>query len=245
MEKIYKLPFETDELVEFLSEDDLCDKIINVSLKNSELSEENFLFYINNLNLNVNLVDLDISYESKENLINQYFSIPHYFYLKQLVSTMVSILYTYYKIDKKEDSILSEEETNKYIENNKEFLNKIILFLDSIDLCFLTLDSKDAKDKIKNSLPEEDIIDDRHFIGSNISWILSVPGFYCYYLVDREFKKKYFVYQFEEFIYSNKCLADVLIHNNSEIGFIYNLYGDIDKICQDFIKNETDNESNE
>ncbi len=246
MEKIYKLPFETDELVEFLSEDDSSDKIIKVSLEQSDLSSENFLFYINNLNLNVDLVDINVSFEKKEELITAYFNIPHHFYIKQLVSTMASILYHYFGIEKPQDSILSDIETEQYIKNNEDFIKKIILFLDSADLCFLTLDSKDARNDIKASLSEEDIIDDRHFIGLNISWLFTLKGFADYYLVDREYNKKYFVYQFDEHIYSNKCLADLLVHNNSEIGFIYNLYGNIDKLYEDFINNQkANNEENE
>ena len=218
------LPFQEQTLVEILTNKLNTTYIIDGKASIDNLGS-NLCLYIANLNLQCDIDCEDLTYEQRVELIDQYLSLLKVCNIKSLTETLLNILWVYcgcgFNINGCTASILTEDETNQYIQTHADVLERIIISLYSI--VALIIEQGKQQGKIDVDI-EYEVVNDRYFTPINFVNLFDYPDLIlCYGKL--EFNKiKYLQYQFDAPIFSNKYLGDYVFNKNNLISvFVVNL----------------------
>ena len=127
---MYTVPFDVDTLKAIVS-GEISDVI--VEYKSSKIKGKNLITYFSNLkNVSVQLDFTDVSMEDKFDLIEHYIKHQSTVSIKQLENTVVYCLLLHKNIfvDEDYDSIITEQETKKFISTHHELIDKLAQILD-------------------------------------------------------------------------------------------------------------------
>lgn len=195
-----KLPLTDEELLGFVENQD---KVFDIEITNDEFDNKTSLIYISNLNIKCNCIFNDS--DKKLNFIKEYLLTNKIVTIENVEKMVVKIiLYSIgYKL-KEFEADISDEECEKFINENKELINKLNIFLDSLLLYAIT--TYVQEDKKEEFLKNIQVIDDIEYIGLNIVNLFKYQELSFYY-VFKELGEQYnFIKQFNDYIYDGKNL---------------------------------------
>lgn len=167
------------------------------------------ILYITNLGLKCDIDYTDLSYEERCEILDQYLSSLKICYIESLTHTLAKILLRCKQIDCESNSIFSNEETDRWINDHIDLCQKLVTFTDS---CLLYLSRQCLSNpKVKDDLKEKyEVIQNRQYVPMNLVNVFALPDFTVYYSrIDKRFLK-YFEYQFEEPMFNGHHLYDFI-----------------------------------
>ena len=123
-----KLPLTDEELLGFVENQD---KVFDIEITNDEFDNKTSLIYISNLNIKCNCIFKDS--EKKLDFIKEYLLSSRIVSIENVEKMLLKIILvsTGYKL-KDFEADITDEECQKFIEENSELLNKLQTFLDSL-----------------------------------------------------------------------------------------------------------------
>lgn len=195
-----KLPLTDEELLEFVENQD---KVFDIEITNDEFDNKTSLIYISNLNIKCNCIFKDS--EKKLDFIKEYLLSSRIVSIENVEKMLIKIILvsTGYKL-KDFEADITDEECEKFIEENSELMNKLQTFLDSLLIYGITVYVQ--KDKKEEFLKDIQVIDDAEYIGLNIVNLLKYKELSFYY-VFRELGEQYnFVKQFNDYMFDGNNL---------------------------------------
>lgn len=190
----------------------------NKSFVNDDYKPKKLISYLQSLGCMCDiLVDNNVSYYDKEQLIIEYFNSGVFFNLYTLTTTIIKIVLYYKGIDYNGRCILTNNEVDKFLERNKKFIEQIVQIYDSIFLIMLLYSINPTNDiKVyKKRYPSNYI--DRTDYSPNICNVLLCKDFYRYYEKHLNTTPKYYEFLFEENIYKSKCFLDILVNPENDM----------------------------
>lgn len=196
-----KLPLTDEELIKFVENQD---NTFDIDIVNDEFDNKTSLIYISNLNIKCNCIFKDT--KTKLDFIKEYLLSNKIVSIENIEKMIVKIILFsigYQLQDFQAD--ISEDECSEFILDNKDLMDKIITFLDSLVSYSISSYIKD-EDKKKDFFKEYEIIDDKDYIGLNIVNILKYRDLYFYYVFKEVDKQYNFVKQFNDYMFDGKNL---------------------------------------
>ena len=214
MEKnqLVTVPFKDKIIVNHFELDD--DSLVyNVDYENSTLKGKEFVTYLNNINIPSNLYISDnVSYSEKEELLLTWLNHREIFEIDILTSTILDILFYLKEIDDINfKTMFSSEERDKFITDNKEFVEIIIVFLDSILFHLM------VQYRFINQEKRDIDIDNADIVPRNIVNVFSFEQFFLYFSKPITPHKIWFIKQFEG---RNALIKYFYINKNPLIAFV-------------------------
>lgn len=189
----------------------------NKSFLNSKDKPLEILNYIESLSSMCDILIDDVPYKEKEELILNYFNSNIFYNLYSLTKTMIDIIFRVKYIYHNNTGILNQTEIDLFIKNNKEFIERIIKFYDSLFIFMLIYATTEKYDimEIKKSYTKELLIND--LLSPNICNVLLCKEFYLYYESHIDKNNIYFYNNmFIENIYKGKSFIDIITNDNNE-----------------------------
>lgn len=200
----------------------------------SSLKEKGLLFYLSNLEIPGDIVfSEETPLEDKFTTIKSYMEISNLIDAPTLAATVASLLFRYKGLDEQvvENPIFTEEESDLFIEQNKELMDRWCLFMDSLFIYALYVfyqsemikeATKDGEEDpilppnpVQQAVPE---IDNSAFIGHNLIYVCGQEGFYEWYfsieLPDIR-NMRFFTHQFTEYCFKGNNLFHYFIENGN------------------------------
>lgn len=249
-----KLPLSMDQLQEVLalkgeggSEVTVKQDIMaEVSYKDSTLKGANFINYVSNLKLSINLVKEDNSKEDRFELMRAYLtsrmmSEISVLNLESITMLMKRKLSNIETVDG--ETYFTNAEREEFMEEYKEVLEKYELFLESIlvglPFCLKEYASTIGKELIDSGAVEA--VNDPAFISSNIVSIIIEPDFLENYLSLPLKNKslKFFDSQWFEPVFNGFSLISIMTQHTSFFPFMQHLLeGELKKEDIDKLKKE-------
>lgn len=209
---IKKIPMSTDEIQElFLNPE----KKYTVDVSNSKLKGEAFITYIANMKMKCELLK-DLNKNEKFEILKIFLNFNYFVDCSTLIDTsyLMMLRSRGLEIDE-EKSWLSMSELDEFISLNKELINTITDFLDSMLIAVPSLNVAFKKNFLEPSIESGEIgcIEDPNIISVNIFGMLSIPDFLEVFLsFKNDFTKfNYYKYQIERFSYNKKTFFDIFI----------------------------------
>lgn len=164
------------------------------------------------------LIDENVTYIEKEKLITEYFYSGSFMNIFTFVETMRHILFRYKNINYIGNrSILSDIECDRYIKNNKDLVDTLINFYDSLFIIMLLYSSKPSNDikTIKNKFSNDRITAEE--LSPNICNLLLNKDFYDYYDKHIGNDLKYYSFMFENNLYKGRSFINILTNSNNTL----------------------------
>ena len=209
-------------------DNDLISKTIYIfDYNNSKIKNNEFLDYISNTGIISDaIIDSNISYNEKSNLLYHYMKSPNFYHLYNFNKTIVDII-KYFKSQKsiKTNGFLSLDEIQNFIKHNYNIINNWNTFYDSIFFLILELiKSKNIGEinifNIKNTYSK---INDTTNISPNICSPLLDNYFWDIYQYKVNNNNKIFYdYYFTKPLYDEKDIVYLLINDSNYIWKILN-----------------------
>jgi len=200
-----KVPLSVEQIKEFFSNKEL---VYFINYKESELKGVVFLTYLSNLDLPAEIDFEGSTYEDKAELLQIYMSTRNILNSEVLRLNLSKLILEHRGVDCKDmfnSPIFSDDESKKFIEDNKESLDRWERFLEST-IVFSLHCAKELDDEmgIKEKFP---VINDAQYIGANLVNLFSIPSFMEIFLsVESKHELAYFEPQFEEYMFRGKNL---------------------------------------
>lgn len=219
MEKII-LPFDDDQLWDIISNQESPNKQYCIDYENSYSNlGDSLLYYCSNLDLDCYFDVEGCSTEFKFSLIDQYLNIRKLCTNKQLAAAIASIFLRAKNIAYIQQSILTNDEVDQYINTHVDQIDRSITFLDSL-LVYMIFQNKSLHNLIDYSkLPQNN---DKQ-IPINLINVCAIPEFACFYSVIDYNRLMWFEYQFKNPIYDNKDLSAYIFNEDNIIAaWLYN-----------------------
>lgn len=216
--QLVTLPFDDDTLWNIISNP--SDELIYVNVNESYANlNDSLLYYCSNLDLNCHFDFTGCSTEIKFAVIDQYLNMHKLCTNEQLAATIASIFLRAKNIAYIDQSFLTPDEVDHYINTHIEDIDRDITFLDSV-LVYMIFQLPSSHDLFDYSqLP---IVNDKR-IPVNLVNVFKIQEFCVFYTVLDETRFKWYEYQFKNPIYDNKDLSEyVLNENNIVAAWIYN-----------------------
>lgn len=195
--------------------------------------------FINYLEKFGGMVDIIIteetSFDEREQLILKYFDSGSFFNSYSMVQTMISILF----IDKdipynNKWSLLNDMEIRAFLTRNRNFIDNIEKFLNSLFLVMLLLEPNKEITSIKYKFGKDRICKDE--LSPNICTLLLSKDFYQYYDKHIGSDLYYYEFMFENRLYKQQCFEDILMNSENNL---FQLLKDLNNPkFQEFIKNK-------
>jgi hypothetical protein len=192
-------PIAIDELKKYFADDTI---IFEIDYANSSLKGNKFLIYLSNLNIPCD-IDVKINDEFLE-LLKDYFNAKTLVSIRSLEIAALDMLFSNrFKYDKAEHSFFSNEQTKKFIDENKEILDCWSKKLDSLTIYNMqTIDAPEFKEFVE-SFPTDDTDD---LTGINFVQLLKYEEFYAFYSnINNEWLTNYTAY-FNNYMFKGKNL---------------------------------------
>jgi hypothetical protein len=199
------VPLEISQIKEYFENKNLF-FLINYS--ESKIKGNMFLTYISNLDLPCEIILGSSGKQDKFELIKFYMETRNLNTSNTLKLTTAQLLLEmkgYDSMDVLRHPVLTREECAEFSSQNAELLKKWDTFISSSFLYLLTaIPELEDKYSFKSLFP---VIEDPHFIGSNIVHIYSVPSFLELFFAKQATSPIcYFKHQFEEYMFRGKNL---------------------------------------
>lgn len=225
-----KLPLGMDQLKKILEqrssvelmEAEIPDKPMGiVSYQNSGLKDDQFINYVANLKLCVELkTDEEIPSEEKIGLLEAYLKSHNMSSITTLNEALGIIILEEKGLPNEDESKiwLNPDERKTFSENNKEELGKWIKFMDSL-VYSLPMSVEQYAETIGKELIDEghlEVIDDNRAVGANIGFLAITPGFLEHYF-SLPIKTKPALYEVQMFdpIFSGYSMISLLSSRDS------------------------------
>jgi len=214
-----ELPLSMDALRQVITQPDAG---VVVDYNNSNLKGRAALIYMTNTNLpNVALNMTDVSLEEKFVLVDDYITHKSILHVAQLVNTVLNVLFAVRKVDigAEQDildqvSLFPQEHVGEYLANptRAEHINKLIELLDSLPLYAVTCSTSFREVYGKGKEAFEPVNDIDH-TGFTFVHLLTHPLFLEYFTQPATTTLKYYVQQFDEYMYNGKSLFPFLVNS--------------------------------
>lgn len=209
------------------------DKTYRLDLKNSKLKGESFVTYIANMKLKCELInDSSLEKEEKFEVLKNFLTYAYFVDCETLIDSSLLVFLRYRNIPfQSQNSWINSEEIDEFISLNKNILENIADFYDSMLLSIPSFNMTFKKEILEPALASGEIklIEDPNLISINVISLLKVPNFLenfisCNNQLERELK--YYKYQVEKFSYDKKNLFDILmgLKDNSFILSLTNIF---------------------
>lgn len=210
------LPIPAESLREYFGNKDLF-FIVNYS--QSKLKGDAFLTYLTNLNIPCDVkFDTPLSYETYSEALLAYMnqnSIVNTAGLHVMAAEMLLVAKGLPYERSPYALPIGEEIVRRFIDENKELIDKWLHFLDSTQVFALSAISAlnrhyQPKDRFPN-------VDDKNYIGRNVAMMYCMPDFIgIYFAIEgAKYKMSYFTQQFEQFMFKNDRLAKYFRNRNN------------------------------
>ena len=153
----------------------------------SDFKGEDLLIALSNLDVRCDLLfSPDMTYEEKSELMLAYLITDALVSLPSLVFTTMFILFQYKEIPWTHLSsqvMMTEEDIEKFIEENKEVVKNAVCFMDSMVPYSIQTVQEEKMQELSSMLR---VIDDRNAVGDNLVHLLSLSVFFLFYSVKAE-----------------------------------------------------------
>lgn len=215
------VPLSLDHIKEFFDNKEL---FFLVNYSDSKIKGNMFLTYISNLGLPSEIVLTGATLEEKFELLKFYMETRNINDSGILKIAAAQIILENKGFDLSpliQNPVFTREEATKFIELNKEMVNRWCTFLSSSIMYYVSSIPVLAEEmKIKDSFP---MIDDPHYVGCNIVQMFSVPGFTEFFFAfPHEPQIYYFKQQFEEYMFKGKNLFHYFAHEENTLLLVFN-----------------------
>ena len=209
--KLHPVPFSDKLLTDHFEDNSIS---YDVDYANSKYKGKKFLNYLYHIQIDTNVaVSLDLSYEERSELMTAWLNFRDVVHVDTLAFTLLNLLMVEKDGRVRFPSIFSEEESKRFIDENRELITRIVTFMDSIILFLL---HKFDDQPIENFNVES--IDDSNYIPRAVAQIFAIKDFFMYYALPFR-EKKWFVKQFED--HTNSIMMSFLLaEDNILLGFI-------------------------
>jgi len=206
-------PLSFDSISKLISDKDTS---YLIEYNKSTLKGHALLVYLTNLDLDINIEFLGSKSDIFE-IMNSYFKSDVACEIPVLDDLAAAILLEHKGLDHKyllPPLPLTKDDILEFIKQDTDSIFKTSIFLDSMPLFMqTTVPQLNEMLKIEESL---DRIDDKKYVTSNISTIISKQGFLDYYLSgSSSVRCFYFKRQFEDYMFKGKNLYDCLLKSES------------------------------
>ena len=217
---MYIIPFDSQTLRSIITGDI---KSPEIDYNNSKIKGKNFITYLSNLkyeSLNINFNS--VSFEERSELISEFIKHNSTCNINQIEATVIKCLF-YFRgydlslVDNSQDDklvleqcILSNDEIQQFVEQNKDLIKQLCEILDGVLLYAiknLTAYKEELGDFITNN-----IVTEKQQIGKTFVNLLENTTFNCHYYssLPKFDDIKYFDHYFDRPIYSGKTLLNFI-----------------------------------
>lgn len=162
-------------------------------------------------------VPLTTKYEDKEKLLLEYFNSGSFFNIYSLTNTMIKILFKVKNIPSDNNSIMSDSEIDVFIRRNKQMINDMITFYNSLFMVMLLysiLEIKTIKE-LKKRYTKDRI--NRQEFSPNLCNLLLCSEFYEYYTKHVGNDLYYYEFLFDNNLYMSRSFIDVLANSENKL----------------------------
>ena len=235
-EETIKLPLNMEQLQKVLALKGSQDQTANplqqelmcvVDYAGSGLKGVNFINYVANLRLAVEVSLNGLSPEDKKSLLKDYLSSRMLSEIHNLAVESMLCLLSAKDDHYNQDFFLNASERKEFISENKDLLEKFELFLESI-LIGLPFCIKDYANSIGKELVESkviEVVNDPAFISSNVVSMIIAPDFLEAYLaLPLKHKPKLFDSQWFEPVFNGFSLISIISNHSSFFPFMQSMY---------------------
>lgn len=178
----------------------------NINYAESKLKGSKLITYLSNLDLPVD-IELNVEQEDLYALVKDYMNSPMLVNIQSLEFTVISIL--------AEAKQLTKDTTHiKFIEENKELVDKWINKLDSLTLYNMFIINSDETIKFAESFPIDETKD---IAGVNFISLLKHPEFYSLYQKVDQSKLKFYKNYFNEYMFKGKNMYSFWANENNPL----------------------------
>lgn len=232
------VPLSLDHIKEFFDNKEL---FFLVNYSESKIKGNMFLTYISNLGLPSEIVLTGATLEEKFELMKFYMETRNINDSVTLRLAAAQIIlenkgFDFYQYIA--NPVFTREEAVKFIEANKDLVQRWCTFLSSSIMYYVSSIPALAEElKIKDT---HQVIDDPHYVGCNVVQMYSVPGFSEFFFAfPHEPQMYYFKQQFEEYMFKGKNLFHYFAHEENTLLLIFNelltgstTWNDIEKMME-------------
>jgi hypothetical protein len=215
-------PISTELIREFFTNKELFFKLNH---SESKLQGASFLTYVANLDIPADICfNPDIEYDEYCDIMNAYFAQNSIVKLAGLHVMAADLLLTA-KSGARSTSVylpvVSDEFVYRFIEQNKEVVDKCLQFIDSTQV--FALASIRALAQHYTPSTRFPVVDDRSFVGANLAMLYRIPEFIAIYfsIEGASYNLSYFVQQFEGYIFKNEHLSKHFNSRNNIAALLY------------------------
>lgn len=209
------LPFDNNVVWGILQSEDPKDKTFNINIKQSlENLKDKLLIYVSNLDLIIDFKKDELNYDQKVELFDQYLNLIKIYDIDQLVQTLMHVICISRNIEIKCNSIFNDNEANQYIQEHRQLIDRINIFIDSTLVYYayqLSLIDKINKDSINKF----EVIDDLKFVPLNVVNIFKYQQTLVLYERSKDENMRYLKRQFEQPMFGGEYLQKWLYTNNN------------------------------
>jgi hypothetical protein len=227
MEKIKTVcPVPMEQLKQYFSNKE--NYIFEIDYNNSALQGDKLLTYLSNIDIPCDIDPETINNEQLESLLTEYITNTNTLINVPLLVThaLVSLLTV-----KSDNNVVwdcpqgfSKEQTESFVTKNYDALRSM---LDVIESTMLYNISTITCEELKEDTETFNKVEDKNYCGINFVWILKRPEFiHLIENVDKN-KQKYYVHQYDKYIYKGKCLYDFWMNSNNHLALFTALKGDV------------------
>jgi hypothetical protein len=223
LQKVLALKGGQDQTANPLQQDLMC----VVDYANSGLKGINFINYVANLRLSIDVDSTGLSSEDKKTLLKDYLSSRMLSEIHNLAVESMLCLLSAKDGQYNEDFFLQAEERKEFISENSELIQKFELFLESIliglPFCIKDYANSVGKELVENKIIE--VVNDPAFISSNVVSMIVAPDFLEAYLsLPLKHQPKLFDSQWFEPVFNGFSLISIISNHSSFFPFMQSMY---------------------
>lgn len=204
------LPLSEDLLWDIIENGQKQPLIVDAS-KSFDNLQDKLLYYISNAELDVVLDWENCSFDSKSSIVESYFGLNRLYYNQTLVDTMFDLMMCYKQLPCQYIGIFDQDQCIEFINNHLALMEKTIAFLDSVIL--LACNGFAAVNKTFDPNCFQKVSDNS--LSLNICYLFRIPEFVAYYSKLNFNNLKWYTIQFNEPIYNNELLHNIVFEQTS------------------------------
>lgn len=209
------LPLEEDLLWDIIENGQKQKLIVNVAQSYAALKDK-LLYYISNTELDVEFDWTDCDFDIKSSVIESYINLNRMYENSELIQTVFDLMMCYKGIDAEVRGIFNVNELVDFINNHLELFSKLVPFVDSVFLVVCNGFAPIA-DAFKPELFEQ--VHDNS-LSVNVVYLFMMPEFAAYYGVLDFNNLKWYTTQFNDPIYNNDSLHNIVFENTSGLAAV-------------------------
>lgn len=189
-----------------------------IDYKNSKLQGMKLLTYLSNLDIPCD-VKVDSDSEDFYSLLKDYFNNPFLVSIETLEVAAIRVLLT-------DKGIVEDSSLTKFIEDNREIINKWTSVLESLTLYNMYIVQQPALTEFVKS---HDLIQGTDLVGINFVNLLKYEEFYDFYEILNKNNLKYYQNYFDDYLFKGKNLYNYWANENNPLFcLMYGIITDVD-----------------